>query len=155
MDIQPLHQASAMNESLSRGLEERQFRIQRARDCLEKTQELFERFGSAELKSAHARFEELKRGLESDRVQLAVLGEFSRGKSELLNALLGIELLWVANDATTAVNTFLHALSPGRDERFILIHYQDGRPAEEIAWSDDEALKPRSLETATARRSPA
>jgi len=129
------------NENLLSGLEARRFRIEQARDYFKRTQELFEQYGSAELKATHASFDELQRALESDQVKVVVVGEFSRGKSELLNALLGIELLQTAQETTTAVNTFLQALPPGRNERFIRIHYQDKRPAEEIDWNDDQALK--------------
>ncbi len=135
------HAARSINASLSSRLEDRQFRIQQAREYLEQTRLLFEQFGSAELKSTQARFDDLQRALDADRVNLVVLGEFSRGKSELLNALLGIELLQTAQETTTAVNTFLQALPPERSESFIRIHYQDGRPAEEIPWTDDDALK--------------
>ncbi|UYO73929.1 dynamin family protein [Halomonas qinghailakensis] len=135
-----LHESQTVNENLSRGLDDRQFRIHQAREYLKRTQYLFEHFGSTELKSTHGRFEELQNALATDRVNLVVLGEFSRGKSELLNALLGIELLQTAQETTTAVNTFLQAIPVERDERFIRIHYQDNRPAEEISWHDDEAL---------------
>lgn len=101
--------APLANSVLSSGLEDRQFRIQRARDYLERTRDLFERFGSVELKTTQARFDELRGSLDADQVRLVVLGECSRGKSELLNALLGIELLPTAQETTTAVNTFLQA----------------------------------------------
>lgn len=130
-----------MTDALSTSLAERQFRIERAKDYLARTQELFDAFGSVELKTAHARFDHLQQSLDSDRVRLVVLGEFSRGKSELLNALLGIDLLHVAQETTTAANTFLSALPPGREERFIKVHYLDDRPPEEIPWTDDQALK--------------
>ncbi len=129
------------NENLLSGLEARRFRIEQARDYFKRTQELFEQYGSAELKATHASFDELQRALESDQVKVVVVGEFSRGKSALLNALLGIELLQTALEITTAVNTFLQALPSGRKERFIRIHYQDERPTEEIDWNDDQALK--------------
>lgn len=141
MDTPSFHQTRFTNESLARSLEDRQFRIQQARDCLERTRELFERFGSAELKTTQARFEALQQALEADQIRLVVLGEYSRGKSELLNALLGIELLPTAQETTTAVNTFLQALPDGRTQRFIRIHYQDERAPEEIDWTDDQAIK--------------
>lgn len=141
MDTAVLPQTQVMNESLSRHLEDRQFRIQQAREYLGRTRELFERFGSAELKTTHSRFEALQQALDADQVRLVVLGEYSRGKSELLNALLGIELLPTAQETTTAVNTFLQALPDGRTQRFIRIHYQDGRAPEEIDWTNDQAIK--------------
>ena len=141
METPSFHQAQVTNESLARSLEDRRFRIRQAREYLERTQELFERFGSAELKTTHARFEALQQALEADQIRLVVLGEYSRGKSELLNALLGIELLPTAQETTTAVNTFLQALPDGRTQRFIRIHYQDERAPDEIDWTDDQAIK--------------
>lgn len=129
-----------MSEILS-SLENRQQKIQIAKDYLLRTQQLFDELGSNQLKTSHAKFAELLDALNSDAVRLVVLGEFSRGKSSLINALLGIELLPTALQATTAINTFVRALPEGRTDRFIRIHYQDGRTAQEVAWTDDEALE--------------
>ena len=103
---------------------------------------MFEQFGSQELKTSHAKFDELKKALDSDsQVLLVVIGEFSRGKSSLVNALLDIRLLPTALEATTAINTFVKALPEGKTERFIRIHYQDGRPAKDMEWTDDSVLR--------------
>lgn len=129
------------NSILDQSLVSRQRKIQTAKDYLARTQQLFDQFGSAELKTSHARFTELESALNSDQVRLVVLGEFTRGKSRLLNALLNIDLLPTALETTTAVNTFLRALPAGRGERFILIHYQDKtRPPQEVSWTEDNAL---------------
>ena len=131
-----------MSNVLEQGLNIRQARIQETRDYLKRTHELFEQFGSQELKTSHAKFDELSKALDSDsQVLLVVIGEFTRGKSSLVNALLGINLLPTALEATTAINTFIKALPEDRTERFIRIHYQDGRPAQEILWVDDSVLK--------------
>lgn len=131
-----------MSDVLEQGLNIRQARIKETRNYLERTHELFEQFGSQQLKTSHAKFEELKKALDSDsQVLLVVIGEFSRGKSSLVNALLGIHLLRSAQEATTAINTFVRAIPAGRDERFIRIHYQDGRSPTEIAWDNDEVLE--------------
>ncbi len=129
------------NSQIDYSLAQRQRKIQTVKDYLDRTQHLFDAFGSAELKTTHARFGELEDALNATAVRLVVLGEFTRGKSMLLNALLGIEVLPTAMETTTAVNTFLRALPEGRSTRFILIHYMDGRPPEEVAWTDDEALR--------------
>jgi GTPase SAR1 family protein len=118
----------------------RQRKIQIAKDYLARTQGLFNEFGSSELKTSHARFSELENALDSTQVRLVVLGEFSRGKSALLNVLLGIKLLPESLRCCTAINTFLLPLPPNRTERFIIIHFMNGRPSEEIAWSDDSVL---------------
>lgn len=130
-----------MRDILDQSLQARQHKIQTAKEYLQRTQQLFDTFGSTELKSSHAKFAELLSALDSDAIRLVVLGEFSRGKSSLVNALLGIELLPTAVQATTAINTFVRMLPEGSSERFIRIHYQDGRPAQEIPWTDDTALE--------------
>ncbi len=130
-----------MSNIIDSSLEARQRKIQVAKSCLRETKELFDAFGSAELKTSQARFAELQSALESDAVRLVVLGEFSRGKSSLINALLDIELLPTALQATTAINTFVRSLPAGRSDRFIRIHFQDGRPVQEVAWKDDAALE--------------
>ena len=122
------------------GLAQRQRKVQVAKDYLDRTEELFSQFGSVELKSAHARFADLRGALEATSAQIVVLGEFTRGKSRLLNSLLGIELLPYALETTTAVNTFLRGLPPEREKRYIVIHYIDGRE-QEVAWEDDNALR--------------
>lgn len=130
-----------MTNVLTQGLERRQQKIAVAKDFLRRTQVLFDEFGSAELRTSHARFAELLDALDADAIRLVVLGEFSRGKSSLVNALLGIELLPTALQATTAINTFVRMLPADRTERFIRIHFQDGRPVQEVPWNDDLALE--------------
>ncbi|MCO8166743.1 dynamin family protein [Pseudomonas sp. 21LCFQ02] len=130
-----------MTKILTQGLEQRQQKINVAKDFLSRTQSLFDEFGSAKLRTSHARFAELLDALNADAIRLVVLGEFSRGKSSLVNALLGIELLPTALQATTAINTFIRMLPADRSERFIRIHFQDGRPVQEVPWNDDLALE--------------
>lgn len=130
-----------MTNILTLGLEQRQQKINVAKEFLSRTQSLFNEFGSDKLRTSHARFAELLDALNADAVRLVVLGEFSRGKSSLVNALLGIELLPTALQATTAINTFVRMLPADRTERFIRIHFQDGRPVQEVPWNDDMALE--------------
>jgi hypothetical protein len=132
-------------------LTHRQRKVQIAKDYLDRTEYLFSQFGSVELKSAHARFADLRGALDATAAQIVVLGEFTRGKSRLLNSLLGIELLPYALETTTAVNTFLRGLPPGRQKRYIVIHYIDGRE-EEMAWEDDDALRRWGTELDTSNR---
>ncbi|MGI9953551.1 dynamin family protein [Moorellaceae bacterium AZ2] len=56
---------------------------------------------------AYHKLEDLKKRLLQERFHLAVLGQFKRGKSTLLNALLGAELLPTAVLPLTAIPTFL------------------------------------------------
>lgn len=131
-----------MTNVLDQSLKHRQSQIQTAKDYLERTKDLFEEFGSIELKTSHARFPELLNALESNDVRLVVLGEFSRGKSYLLNSLLGIEVLPTATQTTTAINTFLKALPKGEPERYILVHWQDKkRSPQRVEWKQDDALE--------------
>ena len=64
--------------------------------------------------------------LAADRFNLAVLGEFKRGKSSLVNALLGCDLLPTGVVPLTSVVT---AIAAGPRERLI-VHYADGRALE-------------------------
>lgn len=58
------------------------------------------------------------------RFTLAVVGEFKRGKSTFINALMGEEVLPADVAPTTAtVNRVTYGLQPG-----VQIHYRDGRP---------------------------
>jgi len=139
------------NSVLIDSLTQRQRKVQVAKDYLDRTEHLFAEFGSVELKSTHARFADLRGALEATVAQIVVLGEFTRGKSRLLNSLLGIELLPYALETTTAVNTFLRGLPADRQKRYIVIHHIDGR-AEEIAWEDDDALRRWGTELDTSNR---
>lgn len=139
------------NSVLIDSLTQRQRKVQVAKDYLDRTEHLFAEFGSVELKSTHARFADLRGALEATAAQIVVLGEFTRGKSRLLNSLLGIELLPYALETTTAVNTFLRGLPADRQKRYIVIHHIDGR-AEEIAWEDDDALRRWGTELDTSNR---
>ena len=127
---------------LTQSFDKRQREIDIAKDYVARTQALFNQFGSAELKTSHVRFPELLNALESNDVRLVVLGEFSRGKSYLLNSLLGIEVLPTATQTTTAINTFLKALPKGETERHILVHWQDKKRApQRVEWLEDDALE--------------
>lgn len=138
--VKPIQTESA--NSLTQSFEARQREIGIAKAYVERTQALFEAFGSAELKTSHARFPELLNALESNDVRLVVLGEFSRGKSYLLNSLLGIEVLPTATQTTTAINTFLKALPKGETDRHILVHWQDKKlPPQRVEWLEDDALE--------------
>jgi GTP-binding protein EngB required for normal cell division len=63
------------------------------------------------------------------RFHLAVLGQFKRGKSTLLNALTGEPILPVGVVPLTAAPTFIQHGDSAR----ISVHYQDDRPAETFA----------------------
>lgn len=95
--------------------------LQQASDCLAS---LEPRQGCA-----HQKLEDLKKRLLQERFHLAILGQFKRGKSTLLNALLGAELLPTAVLPLTAIPTFL-LWGPETRSRVI---YQKG-PSEEVSF---------------------
>ena len=74
------------------------------------------------------RVAELSDRLDQGRFHLAVLGQFKRGKSTLLNALLGQPLLPASVVPLTAIPTFLRA---GRQWQ-AKVAYMDGHPGEQV-----------------------
>jgi Dynamin family len=82
-----------------------------------------------------ARIVELEKRLAAERFHLAVLGQFKRGKSTLLNAILGEPLLPMGVVPLTSIPTFLHA----GNTRRVRVLFREGR---ESAFADltlDEA----------------
>ena len=128
---------------LSDTLAARAQKIAIGQDLLNQTEEMFQLYGRKELTHTLARFPELRSALSSQDVHLVVIGEFSRGKSSLINALLGQDLLGVANEVTTAVNTMVRALPEGETEQFMHIHFNDSLEAspQRLAWSDRTELE--------------
>lgn len=91
-----------------------------------------------ELVPARDRLLSLRSRFENGRFHLAVLGQFKRGKSSLLNALLGNSLLPTSVVPLTAIPTFVEY---GPDLR-IRVRYRNGKPEEEFAGkSVEEAVK--------------
>ena len=76
--------------------------------------------------------EELREKLVSNSFNLVVLGQFKRGKTSLINALLGIDILPVAVVPLTSIATIL---TYGEALR-VNVHFTDGRVSE---------IKPESL----------
>jgi len=58
----------------------------------------------------------------SDNIRLAVVGEYSNGKSSLLNALLETEILPTALESTTAINTRMEGLHPEHGSCIALVY---------------------------------
>lgn len=71
---------------------------------------------------------ELQARLRNKRFHLAVLGQFKRGKSTLLNALLGEDVLPASVVPLTAIPTFLVS----GPERRVIVHFADGRTEERV-----------------------
>jgi len=78
----------------------------------------------------------LRERLEEGRFHLAVLGQFKRGKSTLLNAFLGEALLPTSVVPLTAIPTFLQ-YGP---KVMVRVLYQDDRPAKEFPGESPEGL---------------
>lgn len=72
------------------------------KDLIEKTDELCKRYNQAELSNE---VNQIKNYLQSAKFTVTVVGEFSRGKSTLINQLLGEEVMPVGNLPTTAMLT--------------------------------------------------
>lgn len=90
----------------------------------------------AEFRVDRQKFQKLSQRLTEERFHLAVLGQFKRGKSTLLNALLGEALLPTSVVPLTAIPTFLHSGSH-RQARVI---YQDGQPVETCCDQNTDEL---------------
>ncbi|MBI4528906.1 MAG: dynamin family protein [Deltaproteobacteria bacterium] len=86
---------------------------------------LFEALGK-EFSNDQSRIRELRERLVKERFHLAVLGQFKRGKSTLINAFLGEPLLPVSVLPLTSIPTFLR---PG-PRRLLRVFFLDGRSEE-------------------------
>jgi GTP-binding protein EngB required for normal cell division len=75
-----------------------------------------------------ARIRALRRRLENENLQLAVLGQFKRGKSTFINALLGADLLPTGVIPLTAVATFI----AWRPEPLVFVHFKGENRAKEF-----------------------
>jgi GTPase Era involved in 16S rRNA processing len=70
----------------------------------------------------------LRERLEEERLQLSVLGQFKRGKSTFINALLGADLLPTSVIPLTAVATFIS----WRPQPLVVIRFQSQAPNQQI-----------------------
>jgi len=90
----------------------------------------------AEFEADRGRLDGLRQRLREERCHLAVLGQFKRGKSTLVNALLGAPVLPTAVVPLTSIPTFLHG-----GERLAARVLFDNQTAEErFAGPDPEAM---------------
>jgi GTPase SAR1 family protein len=83
------------------------------------------------------RIRALRRRLENEHLQLAVLGQFKRGKSTFINALLGADLLPTGVVPLTAIATFI----AWRSEPLIVVHFKDESRAEEFDAGTPAAIR--------------
>jgi GTPase Era involved in 16S rRNA processing len=82
------------------------------------------------------RLRSLRERLTTERFQLAVLGQFKRGKSTVLNALLGKSVLPIGVVPVTAIATFLEPAAASK----IRVIYTSGK-VEEFEPKNTEALR--------------
>jgi Dynamin family len=92
----------------------------------------------------------LRERLAEERLQVAVLGQFKRGKSTFLNALLGAPLLPTGVVPLTAIATFIRwAAAPT-----IRVAYLDDRPAGELRDPDIVQLREQLARFVTEEGNP-
>ncbi len=83
--------------------------------------------------------EELREKIETNTFNLVVVGQFKRGKTSLINALLGANILPVAVVPLTSIVTIMKYGSALR----IMVHFNDGKAAEIKAESLPEYVTER------------
>jgi ribosome biogenesis GTPase A len=106
------------------------------REVLEDTLHIFGSLGTAFSPDSH-KLLELKERINEGRFHLAVLGQFKRGKSTFLNALLGETLLPTSVVPLTMIPTFIKS-GPARRA---VIYYQDkNKKTDEIQADEPEQL---------------
>ncbi len=83
------------------------------------------------------RVESLRYRLEQQQFQLAVLGQFKRGKSTFINALLGAPLLPIAVVPLTAVPVFIS----WRSHALVQVQFADRRANEKMLTDDSNVIR--------------
>lgn len=91
---------------------------------------------SLNLANAHKRLQEDSARLADERFNLVVIGEFSRGKSTFVNALLGKNILPASKEATTNI---ISKIVYGEQPKYTLF-YKDGRQ-QEISKEEFDLIK--------------
>jgi GTPase SAR1 family protein len=85
----------------------------------------------------YSRMQSLRERLQNRRLQIAVLGQFKRGKSTFVNALLGAPILPTAVVPLTAIPTFIS----WRDEPLVQVKFSNGQSSERFAASEVAAIR--------------
>jgi GTP-binding protein EngB required for normal cell division len=129
-------------------------RLGRAQDVVSQQDLISALAALARLVRDHARIlervTELSERLRSETFHLAVLGQFKRGKSTLINALLGAPLLPVAVVPLTAVPIYV---SWGAQPR-VVVRFLGDRAAEELAAPEPARIRDFLLSFATEEANP-
>jgi len=92
----------------------------------------------------------LRERLRHRRLQVAVVGQFKRGKSTFINALLGAAVLPTGVLPLTAVPTFIF----WRETPLIRIHFANGRQSEQIVVSDPDSARSALFHFVTEEANP-
>jgi GTPase Era involved in 16S rRNA processing len=79
----------------------------------------------------------LRDRVQHERLQIAVIGQFKRGKSTFVNALIGAPVLPTAVVPLTAIGTFIG----WRNEPLIQVQFADGRPIEHFTAREVEDIR--------------
>src|SRR5438552_1033154 len=98
------------------------------------------------------RLNALRERLATERFQLAVLGQFKRGKSTVLNALLGQSVLPIGVVPVTAIPTFLESCNSGTASK-LRVTYVSGE-VEEFELKNADALRDRLTAFVTEEANP-
>ena len=112
--------------SLLESLQERQDLLSYGLRLVHGTKELYDAYGKDVLTSSYDRFAAIEKSLTAKEIRMVVVGEFSRGKSSLLNALMGSVHLPYANEATTAINFFIYGLPENETAPHLIVVFRDG-----------------------------
>ena len=101
-------------------------------------QEAGQRVGAlgVEFEADRGRLDGLRQRLREECCHLAVIGQFKRGKSTLVNALLGAPVLPTSIVPLTSIPTFLH----GGEQLAARVLFENGRAEERFSGPDAEAL---------------
>jgi hypothetical protein len=125
-----------MTNAIQEHLHTRSRTLNDIREILKDTMEHYKSYAShskAEMDEMQALFSALQGDV---RLKIVVTGEYSTGKSTLINALLGIKLLPMDLRATTCINAFLRGVKEG-EAPYIQVEFVDGRE-ERLPYSAQE-----------------
>ncbi len=125
---------------LEQSLSQRKQVIEDVIKILQSTKVIFDKYGKEVFVTAYDRFQELESSLTSDQIRMVVIGEFSRGKSSLLNALLNMSQLPTAQQATTSINAFIYPVPKGESDEYIEVSYFDTEEKKKIPMDSSHVI---------------
>lgn len=108
--------------------------IEDALDFVQRTRDLEEAYGRQEQQRSE-RLDKLEKSLQETDLRIVVVGEYSRGKSMLLNALVGNQILPTNDMQTTAINTFMYGTDEDEEPHIELVK-RDGS-VEKLPWEEN------------------